>query len=141
MDNMDNLNSLNNIQKRILLYVFGCVGTRSLFVLAAAKMPLAYLPWLGYLAIIPAIGFALIYIGGLRKTGGEVFGETIWWDSLRPIHSILYFAFAYYAINKNKGAWKYLFADLIFGIIAFILYHSFFREDTTDPESQNLKQN
>jgi hypothetical protein len=36
-----------------------------------------YLPYLGYLALLPAIGFAYIYITKSRQTGLEVFGEKI----------------------------------------------------------------
>ncbi len=84
---------MNNIQKRFLLFLIGCIGTRSLFVIIAKMISLNYLPYLGYLALIPAIGFIYIYLTGSRNTGAEVFGDKIWWNNLRPIHSILYFIF------------------------------------------------
>ena len=61
-----------------------------------------YLPFLGYIALIPAIGFLYIFIFGKRKQGAETFNQPIWWDYMRPIHSFLYFYFAYMAINKKK---------------------------------------
>jgi hypothetical protein len=78
---------------------------------------------LGYLALAPAIGFIYIYLTGTRKTGAEVFGEKIWWNNLRPIHSILYFLFAYNAIIGNKQSWIYLLVDVLIGLISFLIHH------------------
>jgi hypothetical protein len=114
---------MNNIQKRFLLFVIGCIGTRSLFVLIAKNIDIKYLKYLGYLALLPAIGFAYIYLTGSRKTGQEVFGEKIWWNDLRPLHSLLYFLFAYNAIIGNKNSWVYLLIDVVIGLISFIIFH------------------
>jgi hypothetical protein len=114
---------MNNIQKRFLLFLIGCIGLRSLFVIIAKESPSRYLPYLGYMALLPAIGFIYIYLTGTRKTGAEVFGEKIWWNNLRPIHSLLYFLFAYNAIIGNKSAWIYLLLDVIIGLSSFLIYH------------------
>ena len=114
---------MNDIQKRFLLFLIGCIGTRALFVYIAKNIDVKYLPLLGYLALLPAIGFIYIYLTGSRKTGGEVFGEKIWWNDLRPIHSLLYFLFAYNAIIGNSKAWMYLLVDVIFGLISFLIFH------------------
>lgn len=114
---------MNNLQKRFLLFLFGCIGLRSLFVYIAIKTPTNYLPYLGYLSLLFSIGFAIIYITGSRKTGAEVFGDKIWWNNLRPIHSLLYGFFAYNAIIKNNFAWVYLLIDVIIGLISFLTHH------------------
>ena len=114
---------MNNIQKRFLLFLIGCIGSRSLFVLIAKNIDIKYLKYLGYLALLPAIGFAYIYLTGSRKTGQEVFGEKIWWNDLRPLHSLLYLLFAYNAIIGNKNAWVYLLIDIVIGVISFIIFH------------------
>ena len=114
---------MNTFQKRFLLFIFGCIGVRSLFVIIAKNISLKYLPILGYLALLPAIGFIYIYVTGSRKIGIETFGEKIWWNNLRPIHALLYFLFAYNAISGNKNAWVYLFIDVILGLISFLLFH------------------
>ena len=114
---------MNNIQKRFLLFLIGCIGSRSLFVLIAKNIDIKYLKYLGYLALLPAIGFAYIYLTGSRKTGQEVFGEKIWWNDLRPLHSLLYLLFAYNAIIGNKNAWVYLLIDVVIGVISFIIFH------------------
>ena len=114
---------MNTIQKRFLLFLVGCIGTRSLFVYLAKNASETILMYIGYLALLPAIGFIYIYISGARKTGAEVFGEKIWWNNLRPIHSLLYFTFAYNAINGNKMAWIYLLIDVSIGLISFLSHH------------------
>ena len=114
---------MNDIKKRMLMFLIGCIGVRSLFVVIAKYININYLKYLGYLALLPAIGFMYIYLTGSRKTGPETFGEKIWWNNLRPIHSILYFLFAYNAIIGNTHAWIYLLADVIIGLISFLIYH------------------
>ena len=114
---------MNNIKQRILLFLIGCVGVRFLFVVIAKNIDINYLKYLGYLALILAIGFMYIYMTGIRKTGPETFGDKIWWDNLRPIHSIFYFLFAYNAIIGNKKSWIFLLADVVFGLINFLIYH------------------
>ena len=114
---------MNHLQQRFLLFLIGCIGIRSLFVVIAKYINAKYLKYLGYVALIPAIGFMYIYLTGSRETGAEVFGEKIWWNDLRPIHSILYFLFAYNAIRGNKQAWIYLLVDVLVGLISFSIHH------------------
>jgi hypothetical protein len=114
---------MNQIQQRFLLFLIGCIGVRSLFVVLAKYIHAPYLKYLGYLALLPAIGFMYIYVTGSRKTGAEVFGENIWWNDLRPVHAILYFLFAYNAILGNEHAWIYLLIDVIIGLLSFLVHH------------------
>jgi hypothetical protein len=111
---------MNTIQKRFLLFLFGCIGTRSLFVYLAKNASKTYLQYMGYLAILPAIGFFYLFLTGSRKTGPEVFGDKIWWNNLRPIHGLMYALFAYHAINGNDFAWIYLLIDVIIGLVSFL---------------------
>ena len=114
----------NDLQKRFVMFLVGCIGVRSLLVIIAKYINIQYLKYLGYLALVPAIGFMYIFISGTRKTGAEVFGGKIWWNNLRPIHSILYFLFAYNAIMGNRNAWIFLLVDVLFGLTSFLIYHS-----------------
>jgi len=114
---------MNNIQKRFLAFLLGCIGVRLLFVLIANKLDLQYLPIMGYIAVLPAIGFLYIFFTGSRKSGLEVQGGKIWWNFLRPVHSLFYLVFAYLAINKKRESWIPLFIDVILGLIAFLNYH------------------
>jgi hypothetical protein len=115
---------MNNIHKRFLLFIFGCIGIRSLFAVIAKNAPINYLKYMGYLALLPAIGFMYIYITGSRETGPEVFGEKIWWNDLRPLHALFYFLFAYNAILGDKSsAWIYLAVDVVIGLLSFLFFH------------------
>lgn len=118
------LNKLTNYQKRIALFLFGCVGIRSLFVYIAKNIDREYLPLLGYLALLPVIGWMYIYFIGSRNTGPEVFGGRIWWNELRVPHAMLYTLFAIYAIQRKSYSWIPLFVDVIFGLTAFVMYHN-----------------
>jgi hypothetical protein len=114
---------MDNMQKRMLLFLIGCIGTRLLFVYIAKNSSVQLLKYLGYIALLPAIGFMYIFLTGSRKTGAEVFGEKIWWNNLRPVHSLLYFTFAYNSIQGNKQSWIFLLADVSIGFIAFLSHH------------------
>ena len=114
---------MNDIQKRFLLFLIGCIGIRSLFVIIAKNVSINYLPILGYLALLPAIGFVYIFVTGSRKTGAEVFGEKIWWNNLRPLHAVLYSLFAYNAIIRNSNAWMYLLIDITLGLVSLLSFH------------------
>jgi hypothetical protein len=109
--------------KRTLLFLFGCILTRFLLVYIVYKFP-QYLTYFGYVALLPSIGFMYIYLTNSRKVGIETFGQPIWWNDLRPIHSFLYFLFAYLAITGSKHAWKVLLIDVLFGLSAFIYQNS-----------------
>ena len=114
---------LTNLQKRFLLFLFGCIGTRTLFAYIAKTSSTKTLLYLGALAIIPAIGFITIYLAGLRRTGAEVFGEQIWWNDLRPVHALFYILFAFFAFQGKRYAWVPLGLDVIIGLVAFLTHH------------------
>lgn len=114
---------MNTIQKRFLLFLIGCIGTRSLLVYIAKTTSKTLLMYMGYLALLPAIGFFYLFFSGTRQTGAEVFGEKIWWNNLRPIHGLLYALFAYNAITGNTGAWIYLLVDVLVGLTSFLIFH------------------
>jgi len=80
--------------------------------------------YMGYAAVLIGAGFLYIYATGSRKTGGETFGDKIWWNDLRPVHGLLYLFFAYMAITGNQSmAWKILFVDVIIGLVSFLWFH------------------
>jgi hypothetical protein len=114
---------MNDLHKRFLMFLIGCIGLRSLFVVIAKYINIRYLKYLGYLALLPATGFLYIYLTGSRKTGPETMGEKIWWNNLRPVHSLLYFLFAYNAITGNRQAWLYLLVDVLLGLTGFLIHH------------------
>ncbi len=108
----------------MLLFLIGCIGTRSLFVYLAKTVSKTLLLYMGYIAMLIGLGFLTIYFTGSRKTGPEVFGDKIWWNDLRPIYGSIYLLFALYAIQgKQNIAWKILLADVIIGLVSFLWFH------------------
>jgi hypothetical protein len=96
-----------------------CMLVRFSMAYLAKVAPLKWLRWMGYLAILPVIGFTYFFLSGTRNKTGA-FGEKVWWNSLRPIHALFYGLFAYLAIHGNRTAWVCLFADACVGLAAFL---------------------
>lgn len=115
---------MNSIQKRFSLFLLGCIPAR-LFLTYLSKNRPQYQIYLGYLALIFGISFLYLYITGSRKTGGEVFGDKIWWNNNRLFHGVMYLTFAYYALIRpqNSNAWQILLVDTIAGLLFFLNYH------------------
>jgi len=103
--------------------MIGCIGARALLVILAKNAPPAWLNLMGFLALLPASGFLYLFWSGARK-GNGVFGEKIWWQSLRPIHAILYGLFAFFALTGRREAWVFLLLDLVIGVTGFFYVHA-----------------
>ena len=115
--------ALNSIKKRIFLFLIFCMGARLGLAFLAKKIDINYLPYLGYILMFPALGFILIYMFGLRKTGRETFGARIWWNNLRPIHGMFYLLASLMAIKKDRRCWVVLLLDAVLGLMAFTAHH------------------
>jgi hypothetical protein len=113
---------MNNIQKRFLLFLLGCIPLRIGFALIA-KNYTNYLRFMSYFAIMISIGFFYIFFTGSRETGRETLGDKIWWDKLRPVHGLLYLLFAIYAFQGKKDAWIFLLIDVLLGLSSFLVFH------------------
>lgn len=103
----------------MFLFLFGCMGTRLGLVWIAKNKPELLKP-MALLAACISIGFMYIWANGLRKTGPETFGEQIWWNDLRPVHSLLWATFAVMAYQGSENAWKVLLLDVIIGFSAWV---------------------
>lgn len=116
---------LTTLEKRILLFLIGCIGVRLLFVYFAYKASPQILKIFGAIGIIIGLGFASIYLFGWRKTGAETMGDKIWWNSLRPFHALTYLTFGFLALTGHSEiAWKILLLDVSVGLGAFIIHHT-----------------
>lgn len=109
---------------RMITFLVGCMGTRFGLTYLAKTIPVTYLPYMGFPALVIAVGFTSIYVMGWRKTGPEVRGERIWWNSLRPVHAALWFTFAFLALSQKRDAWIALFVDTLIGLVAFTYFHT-----------------
>jgi len=112
------------LNQRWLMFLFGCILIRLFFVYLARFASENILKMMGYIALLPAIGFLYLWLFNKREFGAEAGGE-VWWKNFRIVHSLLYFMFAYFAITNNyKQAWKILAIDVVFGLILFFIHHS-----------------
>lgn len=114
---------MNKQYKRMFLFLAGCIPVRMGAVYLARTATPTLLPLLGLLALLPTVGFLYFWLTGTRQTGPEVFGDRIWWNSLRPLHAVLWGTFAVLALFEYKCAWILLLVDVLFGISAFTLHH------------------
>lgn len=115
---------MNNIQKRFLLFLGGCIPTRLFFVLLAKYGNSLIKTLMGIVAFIIASGFLVIYFGHLRESGLETGGEKIWWNHLRPLHAFLYYLFFYSVFFGDAlNAWKILLIDVLIGLVSFLQFH------------------
>ena len=105
------------------LYFVGCIVARLSLAILAKYAPLQVLRWMGFLALLPGVGFSYLFLTGARK-GKGAFGEKIWWECLRPIHAALYFLFAWFAIQGNRNAWIFLLLDIVIGTTGYVYVHS-----------------
>lgn len=110
------------MQMRRLLFVFACLAVRTSLAWVAKTAAPERLRLLGYLALLPAIGFFFLWATGARNTGPEVFGNggRIWWNAWRPLHGTLYLLFAVAAIRNKIFAWLFLLADVLLGAFVFL---------------------
>jgi hypothetical protein len=114
-----------SVNQRVILFLFGCVGARVGIAYISSIASTRVLSALAVVAATIAIGFSILFLFGLRKTGIETGGKPIWWNNLRPIHAVMYGLFAYFAWN-NRGdvaAWI-LLMDVAIGLFAFIVHHT-----------------
>jgi hypothetical protein len=111
------------LQKRFALFLGGCIPVRLALVIIAMKLPQRYLPIMGLVALLPAIGFIYLYLTGGRKVGMETQGMPIWWSEFRIIHGLFYLSFAIYALNQLTDAYQFLLADVAVGLLLFIGHH------------------
>jgi hypothetical protein len=115
---------MNNIQKRFLLFLFFCIGTRCLLVFAPIYVPSRFIKPLCVILGLMGFGFLTIFFLGLRKTGIETGGQCIWWDFLRPVHGILFLSVSYQLWKGcRQSASQLLFVDVCIGLIAFLFHH------------------
>jgi hypothetical protein len=111
------------VKVRIPLFLIGCLGSRTAIAYIVSSLSNKYRLLIASILLAPAIGFAVIYLFRLRRTGEEVFGDRIWWDKLRPFHSLMYFAAALAVYFQEKKAYLLIILDTLVGFVAFCHFH------------------
>lgn len=110
-----------NNNKIIIYFLFGCIVTRLIMVYIAKIINFNYLPYFGIITLFISIMFLKNYLYSYKNhIELGFFGNKIWWNNNRLIHSLLYFIFSIMAFYKNKNSWIILLIDTLFGLITFI---------------------
>ena len=109
---------MQDITKRNILFIFGCIPVR--FLIALAACPKKWLYLFCIFALIPIFGWLNILVFSPRTTGPEVFGEKIWWQNYRIIHLSLWIIAAIFAAKQSRYAAVFLFVDVFIGLGLFL---------------------
>jgi len=112
---------LTDVQKRMMLFLMGCVPTRALLIYVATTR---FKRELAALLTLPMIGFFYLYITNTREVGVETFGKPIWWKEFRIVHGLFYAWFILNVLLNSPHAAIPLVLDLIFGVLAFFAHHN-----------------
>ena len=105
------------------LFFTGCIPMRSAlaylsYIILNDKNFYMYKSYLFLFTLMIGISFMTIYMMDWRKTGIETMGGKIWWNSLRPIHSIIYILFSICLLYDVKNSYLLLVFDVLLGIYA-----------------------
>ena len=103
-----------------LLFITLCIPTRLLMVYITKHIKPKYLPYLAFIGLTISIGFFYQYIIPQTRTKGT-FGQAIWWQPYRPIHTITFLVFAILAFKKKNYAYIPLLIDVLIGITMFTI--------------------
>ena len=124
---------MNTIKKRFFLYLFGCIGFRTMITLLAKNLNEnrnnnAYKKYFKYFSLITlliGLGFLYIYIFGSKKADSQLkwANSKVWWNDYRIIHAVLYISFSIMALLQLNNAWVLLALDTLLGLIIFLQYH------------------
>lgn len=107
-------------RERFLMFLFGCITIRLALVVLTLTLPSPLLRVLAVILLTMGIGFTIIFVLGLRRTGPETSGEKIWWNALRPVHAVLYITASYHAWRGNRrNACIALMIDVAIGFVAW----------------------
>lgn len=109
---------LSQEHKRNLLFLVGCLGTRSLLAYAAKYVDKSKLKIMGYIALVPVLVWLYMYFIKPRTTGPK------WWNDWGLVHAMTYILFAVYAIKGEDFAYIPLVVDVFIGFIAFTMHHA-----------------
>jgi len=106
----------------IIYYYIICIFVRlslAYCVFFVQKMPIRYMFVLLY--FILSIGALYQYIVKTRRIGA--FNNKVWWDNLRPIHSLLFLFTSIGLFYKYKYSYMFLLLDTLISILGFINNH------------------
>lgn len=116
---------MNNIQKRFIYYLLGCIGTRMVLTILAKNLSKEKVQYMSFITLVMGLGFLYIYAFGNERADNQLewASAKIWWNDYRIIHGILYTSFSILGILKINKAWILLGLDTFLGLVLFLHYH------------------
>ena len=108
--------------KIIFLYLIFCIGTRLFITYKIKYHNPKYKQYYSIFLLLISLGFIMQYTLKFRKKA--LLGNEIWWDSIRPIHALLYFIGTILVYTENKNAYIPILIDTIIGLFFFTKYYS-----------------
>lgn len=108
---------------RILLFLLGCIGSRTLLTYTSSYTNL--LPYIGTFTLFISLGFLYIYFFGSEKADRQLewLGDKkIWWNQLRLFHGLSYLLFTALAFGQKNYAWIVLAGDTFVGLVVWLLH-------------------
>jgi hypothetical protein len=115
---------MDQINKRRLLFLLGCVPSRLFVVYLAKTLKPFFLNIMAIVSSIPMLGFLYLYVTKSRMTGMETYGQPIWWHELRIVHFLFHLSFIIMVYTTPRFAFIPLLLDVIVGTIAFLTHHA-----------------
>ena len=117
--------------KRMLLFLVGCIGMRTLLTITSIEVTkiqngLLYLKYMGYVAVFISMGFIYLYVNGNKYADNQLSqykDKKLWWKNLRIVHGIMYSLFALFAIQMKSYAWVPLALDTIIGLSVWTFHN------------------
>ena len=101
--------------KKISYYFFICVLVRLILAYLVSKnYNNKYRYFLILFYLVTGSGLLIQYIKYVRVIGA--FGEIVWWQNYRIIHTILFYIVSYLLYKKNSNTWKLLLLDTLISI-------------------------
>ena len=72
----------------------------------------------GRAAALVSVGFLVAFATRRSAFESSQPGGRVWWNHLRPLHALLYGAFAWGALVRGESWWGILALDVLIGVIA-----------------------
>ena len=104
----------------VLLYWLVCIPVRTSLAVGIKYIPIDYLPYTAIIAFIAASLWLWRFFTNKPNSKGS-FGQSVWWNKMRVVHSLIWIAFGVLALLKNKYAYLLLLLDVLVGIGGWFL--------------------
>lgn len=101
------------------IFLIFCIPCRCILAYLASTIQNNNLKIMGYIYGLMSIGFMYAFINNMQNTPG--IQGNIWWHNIRPVFALIYLGFFILTILKNKNAYKLLYLDAIFGLLASLV--------------------